>query len=296
MRRLAIVTNKETDDLYGDGEHLLGALEHVGIAGVTVPWGKLIDPDDFVGALIRTTWDYVDARDEFVRWARDVEALLPLANPAAVLEWNTDKAYLRDLARADVPTVPTTWVGPDDATPTIEWERFVVKPAISAGGRNSASYDVDGVEAAMEHLAAITASGGVAMVQPHLDSVDTDGETGVYVIGGAVTHAVAKSQILPTGGGLVDDFSRGAEQPSAPGEVTDDLAAFATRVVGAIPKHLGDVLYARVDVVRDDTGGPLLIELELVEPFLFFEHTPDAAAPFAAAVDEWLHRAHARGR
>lgn len=293
MRRLAVVTNRETDDLYGDAEHLLPALEHVGIEGVTVPWGKLLDPDEFVGALVRTTWDYVDARDEFVRWAHEVEALLPLANPAAILEWNSDKTYLRDLARADVPIVPTTWVGPGDELPALQWERLVVKPAVSAGGRSSASYSRDDVDAVREHVEFITSSGGAAMLQPHVDSVDTDGELGVYVIGGEVTHAVAKGQILPTGEGRVDDFSRGQNQPTGRGESSSDLDAFATRVVAAIPKRLGDVLYARVDVVRDDMGGPLVIELELIEPFLFFEHTPEAARPFAAAVDEWLHRAHA---
>lgn len=296
MRRLAIVTNKETDDLYGDAPHLLPALEHVGIEGVTVPWGKLLDPDEFVGALIRTTWDYVDARDEFVRWANEVEALMPLANPAAVLEWNSDKRYLAELARRDVPVVPTRWVGPGDELPELDWERLVVKPAVSAGGRTSASYSRDDIDAVREHVEFITSSGGTAMLQPHVDSVDTDGELGVYVIGGEVTHAVAKGQILPTGDGRVDDFSRGQNQLTRRGETSSELDAFAKRVVGAIPRHLGDVLYARVDVVRDDMGGPLVIELELIEPFLFFEHTPDAAAPFAAAVDEWLHRAHARGR
>lgn len=298
MRRLAIVTARDSQELYGDREPLLEALAHVGIEGLTVPWGRLIDPDEFVGALIRTPWDYVEVRDDFVRWAHEVEALLPLANPAAMLEWNTDKAYLRELARADVPVVPTRWVqGDPDADPDagaalseIEWERFVVKPAISAGGRNSASYDRDDIDGARSHVRDITSSGGVAMVQPHVSSVDTDGEVGVYVVGGRVTHAVAKGGILPTGGGRVFDNSRAAAQESSRGEVTEELAAFARRTVAAVPKRLGDVLYARVDIVRDDTGGPMLIELELVEPYLFFEHSPEAAGPFAQAVDDWLHR------
>lgn len=295
MRRLAVITARESTELYGDGEPLLRALGHVGIEGVTVPWGRLVDPEELVAALIRTPWDYVEERDEFVRWAHEAEALLPLANPAEVLEWNTDKAYLRDLERAGVPTVPTQWVGPGDELGELAWDRIVVKPAISAGGRNSASYHREDVRSVREHVADINAAGGVAMVQPHLATIDAEGEIGVYVVGGRVTHAVNKGPILPTGGGRVFDNSRARGQISARATVTDELAAFAQRAVAAVPRRLGQVLYARVDIVRDDaTGGPLLIELELVEPYLFFEHAPQAALPFAAAVDDWIHIETAR--
>ncbi|HVM09470.1 MAG TPA: hypothetical protein VM345_13465 [Acidimicrobiales bacterium] len=295
MRRLAIVTARDSAELWGDGEHLLGALAHVGIEGVTVPWGRLLDPDQFVGALIRTTWDYVDARDEFIRWAREVEALLPLTNDASLLEWNTDKRYLRDLERVGVPVVSTLWVEPGDDVPAVPWERFVVKPSVSCGGRHSASYSrTRGAAEGVAHAGSIATDGGVAMIQPHLRSVDEQGEVGVYVVDGAATHAVRKGGILVTGAAPVDDLSLAIEQHTGRADLDDELRAFALDAVGAIPAHLGRPLYARVDIVRGDSGEPLLIELEAIEPFLFFEHTPEAAAPFAAAVDEWLHREHAR--
>ena len=288
--RLAVITASTTTEMYNDGALLFPALEAAGVDARPVPWGTRIDKSDFDAALIRTTWDYIDRRDEFIAWATDTASRVPLANPVGVLEWNTDKTYLRDLARTDVPTVPTTWVEPAALVPEITWERFVVKPAISAGGRNSASYDRDHVDQAIEHVHDITAGGITAMVQPHIESVDENGEVGVYVVGGEVTHAVHKSGILKTGVRHVADFRLAEEQQSTAADVTDELAEFARRTVAAVPKHLGQVLYARVDIVRDETGGPLLLELELVEPFLFLEHTPAAAPRVAAAVVAWMRR------
>ncbi|HEX7167025.1 MAG TPA: hypothetical protein VF230_08600 [Acidimicrobiales bacterium] len=287
--RLAVVTNAESTELYSDGEHLLPALARAGFEVDVVGWRSTVDWGEYDGVLVRNTWDYIDDREAFVAWARSVAAATRLANPADVLEWNTDKRYLAELERAGVPCIPTLWIesgGRLDAPPS--WNRFVVKPAVSAGGRSSASYTSDGAAAAAAHVDAIVRAGGVAMVQPHVESVDRVGELGIYVIGGAVTHAVRKGGILRTGAPAVDDFSLAQEQPSEPAEVTPELAAFARAVVAAVPGGGDRLLYARVDTVAGDGGETLLLELELVEPFLFLEHSPPAADAYAAAVTRWL--------
>ena len=127
-------------------------------AGLQVEVHAWDAPDvDWAGfdlVVIRTTWDYWDRHEAFLAWTRSVPRL---ANPAEVVAWNTDKSYLRRLAVAGIPIVPTEWLEPgDDFTPPAH--RFVVKPSVSAGARDTAAYAA-GDEQAREHVAALQAAG-----------------------------------------------------------------------------------------------------------------------------------------
>lgn len=292
MRCVALVCQRDGTNLETDGPYLFQALAAVGIDAEAVPWGGVVDWSRFDGVVVRTTWDYVEHFDEFFAWARSVEASgVPVANPVAVLAWNADKRYLRDLADAGVATVPTRWVEPGDdvlaAVKAIPWARYVVKPAVSAGSRMTARYDAREQDAAVEHLHLITSGGGVAMVQPHVRTVDEIGENGTYVFAGRVSHAITKGAVLKPGAAPVRDNSLAQTQEAAPTAVTDELAVFAGDVLARLPFD-ESVLYARVDTVREDEGALVLLELELFEPFLFLEISPGAADNYAAAVATWL--------
>jgi len=241
-----------------------------------VPWGG--DCSGFDAAVVRGTWDYIEARDEFVAWAETVPRL---ANPAHVLRWNTDKRYLRELEAAGIPVVPTVW---SDAGP-VEFPagEFVVKPAVSAGGRHAARHTSPASGAT--HVQAIHETGDVAMVQPFLPSVDTTGETGTYVFGGKVSHAIRKGGVLAAGQAPTRAMNQGSIDTVTARPVDPVLAEFAGRVLAAAP---GPVVYARVDTVPGPDGEPLLIELEVTEPYLFLSLDPPAADRFARAIADWL--------
>jgi glutathione synthase/RimK-type ligase-like ATP-grasp enzyme len=254
----------------------------VGIAAVLVPWGG--DMSAYEGAVIRGAWDYILDRNAFLDWAKTVPRL---ANPFEVLRWNTDKRYLRELEASGIPVVPTQWS--DVPGWSLPKGPFVIKPAVSAGGRNSARYrgraDWD---AAAAHVGALEASGDVAMIQPFVPSVDTVGETGTYVFGGGVSHAIRKGGVLQEGAPASPDLNMGSVDTVTGQPLDPSLAAFAQNVLAAGP---GPCLYARVDTVADEDGSPLLMELEVAEPYLFLARTqdPDAAADrFANAVTAWL--------
>ncbi|MDQ1446680.1 MAG: hypothetical protein QOI20_3144 [Acidimicrobiaceae bacterium] len=253
----------------------------VGLSAEVVPWGDGVDWGAYEGVVVRGTWDYIEARDEFLDWAASVAAVTRLANPFEVLRWNTDKSYLRDLEAAGIPIVPTTW-GSQGPFPEGE---FVVKPAVSAGARNSARHTSAASGAA--HAAAIEADGGVAMVQPFLASVESEGETGTYVFGGQVSHAIRKMGILDPGASPADVPSMSSVDRVSSVPVDPALAEFALRVLAA-SEFAEPVLYARVDTVPGLDGRPLVIELELTEPYLFLADQPAAAAPFAATTAAWL--------
>ncbi len=281
--RIALVADKATADLYTDGPLLVAAFEAIGMKAEIVPWGAGPQWAGYDAVLIRGTWDYVFERTAFLDWAVGVSASTRLANSVQVLEWNTDKRYLRDLQAAGVATVPTIWVERGEDVPHLEWDDFVVKPSVSGGARLAARYRRgDDPE---DHIRRIHAAGAAAMLQPHLPSVDREGETGTYVFAGEVSHAIRKGPVLHHGQTAVDDFSIGLEQSVGPAALDPRTAAFALRVLEAAPT----VVYARVDTVAGAQGEPMLLELEATEPFLFLEHAPAGADRFANAVARWLH-------
>jgi hypothetical protein len=134
------------------------------------------------------------------------------------------------------------------------------------------------------HVERIHATGAAAMVQPYVESVDGVGETGTYVLGGEVSHAVRKGAVLDNIRSPLEDLSAASHQLVGPAAVEEQLAGFAAYVLECAPP----VLYSRVDTVMAHDGRPLLMELEATEPFLFLEHAPEGADRFARAVSRWV--------
>ncbi|GII89823.1 ATP-grasp domain-containing protein [Sinosporangium siamense] len=254
-------------------EVAIAAWRQAGIEGHAVRWDDPeIDWSSFKAVVIRSTWDYVERRDEFTAWAHRVEGVTRLFNPAAVIERNTDKTYLRDLR---VPTVPTYW-GEGELP---EWPEYVVKPAVSAGARDTIrTLDRD---LALAHAATLRAAGRTAMIQPYLHMVETEGETSLIYFGGRFSHAIRRLPMLAVPGSVAGDVQRreAAREPDA------DQRDLAEALAAELPD---DVLYARIDLVRLADGSPALIELELTEPYLYLKRAGRAPAALAEALAERL--------
>jgi glutathione synthase/RimK-type ligase-like ATP-grasp enzyme len=270
---VAYVTSREAPD--AEVGITLEAFARIGLTAEAVVWDDpAADWAGYGAAVVRSTWDYTARRPEFLAWAHRTAGLTTLCNPAPVLEWNTDKTYLRQLSEAGVPVVPTVWVGPGDhlAEGTAPWPELVVKPTVSAGARDTVRTTDRAVAAAP--AAALGTAGRTAMVQPYLPMVESEGETSLLFIGGEFSHAIRRGPMLagPAGG-----FADAAREPDA------DQLAVAERVLAAVPER-ADLLYARVDLVRAPDGAPLLIELELAEPRLFLSHHPEAPGRLADAL------------
>ena len=281
MPRIALVTCAEIPDLEADDRLLIEPLARLGIEAEPAVWD---DPElDWTGydlVVLRSPWDYAPRRAEFVAWAGRVRRL---CNSADVVTWNTDKVYLRELAAAGVPVVPTDWLEPGGAP----WQppttgEYVIKPAVSAGSLDTGRYDLADPEhraLAELHVRRLRAAGRTVMVQPYLDAVDGYGETALLHFGGEFSHAIRK-------GPLLDGPDLGVEglykvEEISPRVPTDAERAVARRVLAAAPT---DLLYARVDLIPGPDGAPLLVELELTEPSVFLEHDAGAARRFAEAI------------
>ena len=284
--RIALATAAEFPDLDEDGAALISALEGRGVdAGPAVWTDDDVDWSTYDLVVVRCTWDYHERRDEFVAWAHRVEAVTRLANPAALLEWNTDKTYLRALTVAGLPVVPTDWLEPGDVFVVPEVGEYVVKPAVSAGSRDTNRYEA-GVhdDAARAHVEALLAAGRTVMVQPYLASVDSHGETAMLFFGGDFSHAIRKGPLLTPGMELVTAAFKPEtvdlrEASDAEREVADQVL---DALAGLAPTTRTDLLYARVDLIPGPDGTPTLLELELAEPSMFLVHDGAAGAHAAA--------------
>ena len=130
-------------------------------------------------------------------WAHRVQDVTRLANRAEVLAWNTDKTYLHELQKAGLPVVPTDWLEPGDVFTVPVVGEYVVKPAVSAGSKDTNRYLAgDHDERAVAHVQELLAAGRTVMVQPYLAEVDTYGETALLFFGGTYSHAIRKGPLL----------------------------------------------------------------------------------------------------
>ncbi|MBB6344710.1 ATP-grasp domain-containing protein [Nonomuraea muscovyensis] len=271
MFTCAYVTFDDPDQHDDERELALAAWREAGITGRAERWD---DPEvrweSYDAVVVRSVWDYLARREEFLAWARRVEATTRLLNPAQVLERNTDKTYLRELG---VPVVPTHWSSRDLPA----WDEYVVKPAVSAGARDTVRTTDPG--RARAHAAWLEETGRTPMVQPYLDMVEAEGETSLLHFNRRFSHAVRRTPMLSPGVAGADQVRA---QPRIP---APDQVELAEKVLAAIPEAL---LYARIDLVRLPDGTPVVIEVELTEPYLFLRYDPGAAAGLARALRELL--------
>ena len=242
------------------------------------PWDEAADWASARLVVVRSPWGYFEHRAEFIAWAWSVEATTALFNPAAVLEWNSHKRYLLDLAVAGIPVVATVMVdrgaGPDVQGRALgrHHGEVVIKPAVSAGAMG-ALRSATGSPEAMDHLARLSRAGDV-LVQPLVPTVLAEGETSLVYFGGEFSHAVRK---VPANGEYrVHRHYGGRVEPHTASSGEREVAAAAL----AQAPTTATLAYARVDLVRLDSG-PAVMELEVIEPELFLPHHRHAADRFA---------------
>lgn len=260
-----------------DYARILPAAEANGLKLIILRWD---DPraTSCAAALIRSCWDYTERREAFCA-ALDAIAQAGVAvfNPPALVRWNSQKTYLRDLEALGVRCIATHWA--QRAHPAfvarafegLDCAELVLKPQIGAGSRNTIRLRRNGWSGAD----LIGAPEGPVMAQPFLPAIATEGEVSLLYFGGRFSHAVRK--IPPAGGWLAND-RRAEIKAYAP--VTDQLE-LAAQALAAMPMA---PLYARVDLVRDGQDSWALIELEAIEPALYLAHAEQGAQALCAAL------------
>lgn len=289
---IALISARAARDLDEDLPPLVAALRGGGADVRVVDWDDdSVEWKDYDIAVLRSTWDYSMRLAEFLQWSERVSGLTRLVNPLPVVRWNTDKHYLAALASAGVPTVPGDFVEPgQDAAPVLarfhsQYQTFevVVKPAVGSGSRDAQRHRRHEREAIRSHVQRLLDAGRGALLQPYLDGVDVHGETALIYFAGRFSHAIRKDALLRSGKGPTEGLF--AAETISPRIPSDEELRVGEQALRAIP--FGTLLYARVDLIRDASDVPRVLELELTEPSVFLLHAQGAARRFAGAILAW---------
>ncbi len=291
MPHIALVTVHAARATDEDLAPLEAALQQAGAQVSIADWDDAtVDWSRFDLTVLRSCWDYTERYVEFLIWAERISLLTTLLNPFEVVRWNTDKHYLAELERAGIAIVPSRFIEPESDV-MAELQSFfdahadcaelVVKPAIGAGSRDTQRHARGQVEAITAHVERLLKAGRSVLLQPYLNRVDEAGETALIHFDGHYSHAIRKGPLLRKDEGPTAELYApeqiDAREPGA------DERALATNVLAAL--HFADApAYARVDLIRAADGKPVLLELELAEPSLFFLHASGSAERFAASL------------
>ncbi|WP_044510432.1 RimK family alpha-L-glutamate ligase [Hymenobacter sp. DG25B] len=249
----------------------------------TVAWGQ------YEAVVLKSPWDYFDRVAEFYQWLNRLEAEgIPLLNPVATVRWNADKRYLLEMQEAGVPIVPTRWLArgtqfqPGTLFAGLQTEQLIVKPAVSGGAKNTFSLTpVQAMEQAA-HLTALLAEEDF-LAQPFLPEIQTGGEWSLIYLGGRYSHCVLK---LPKSGDFrVQHYLGGSIAPTTPPAAVQQAADAIMQRFGA------GCLYARVDGVVVN-GEFLLMELELIEPFLYLDSASGSWTRYEQALVALAAKSH----
>lgn len=290
-RRIAFATSIDLPSIQPDDAHLAATLERLGIEPVSCIWNDpTIDWSRFEAVLIRTIWDYFKYPRDFMAWLDRLDRLgVPTINDSRVLRWNSDKRYLLDLAQLDVAIIPTRLTGVaglPDILGSMSSQHVVVKPTVSGGAWQTVSGRV-GETSFTQAITALRPDLDY-LVQPFVPEIVSAGEWSLLYFAGKFSHAVIKRAAV--GDYRVQSEYGGSTEAANPEPATLAAAARALAAVAAL--RYAEPAYARVDGVVC-AGRFLLMELELIEPFLFLGGEPQAAEFFAQQLVKRLDQSRA---
>ncbi len=286
-RRIAFLTMDSLANFVAYDHLAIPPLAELGWQVVDVPWrDSTVDWNDFAAVVIRTPWDYHFQCEEFLDVLTGIDrSRATLLNPLDIVRWNIDKRYLHQLQCQGISTVPTLW----NASPSKDYlmsafselscDELVIKPTIGAGARDTFRLRRDS-DAVCWQTIIHTYRDRPVMVQPFLNSIVSRGEWSLFFFAGEYSHTILKT---PKPGDFRVQEEYGSRLSSI--EPTPKQYALAKAALGTIGRTL---LYGRVDIVELPFGEPAVIELELIEPSLYFPYDAESPRRFARALDGML--------
>lgn len=283
--KIAILTCKKLPDLNPEDQKIIPALAKYNIEAKAVIWNdKTINWSNFDYLIFRNTWDYFEKETEFNIWLEQIEKLgIKTLNPIEIIKQNIHKFYLREMEKQGILILPTVFI---DKTNTLNlaelipshWEKAVIKPAFSAGSYLTEVFEVSDIPKINEQYKAI-ASEKELLLQEFMPQIQTLGETSFIFFNKKFSHAVNKKPV--DGDFRVQSLFGGKYNLVQP---SPELIEKALKIVHTFQD---DLLYARVDgiVIGDDL---YLMEIECIEPDLYFNLSEGSLERFVAAIVELI--------
>ena len=238
-------------------------------------------------AIFRSTWDYFDQFSNFRNWLDIVKDQCYLINPYGQINWNLDKHYLLDLQKLDLPIVESIFVSKktqlnlETISKSKNWKDIVIKPTISGAARHTYHLKNDEIKKFQDKWVSLTNNEDF-MVQEFQKNILSSGEIAVMLFGGEYSHSVLKK--AKKGDFRVQDDFGGSVEKINPSLDIIKLAEKTIKSLKTMP------LYARVDIIFDNGNKPVISELELIEPELWFRFKKESAYKLAEFVKDFLNK------
>lgn len=294
MMTIALVTDAESLTNDYDMPLLIEACKKAGLEAEVVRWDdKEQQWKNFRSVILRSPWSYVERLDDFISWSEKVSETTELYNPLPVIKWGLNKNYLLDLQDAGVSIVPTVVIRAGERNVNTQVrdfikeqnraEEIVIKPVVGAYSRGVRRFRVADTESVTAYIHEQHSQGSDVLLQPYLTSIDVSGETDLVFFNGIYSHAIRKSALLQQDGTVREPLQE-FRQERQPTEAELALAGSAVRAVEEIFRLEKPLLYARIDLILDENGRPVVLELEICEPSLNLPFSSGSAERFAEAI------------
>jgi glutathione synthase/RimK-type ligase-like ATP-grasp enzyme len=279
MRRCAFLTLADPTGYVIDDELASEPLRDLGWAVEMMPWDRGdVEWERYEIVVIRSAWDWYRKPEAFLCVLEEIDRRgVRLENALSIVRWNISKSYLRELGERGIPIVPTLFRDRLEAGGLAELlgelgtGRAVIKPVIGANAEGAHRIPPRSANDVEEYFA-----DRALMAQPFVRAVVEEGEYSLFFFDGAYSHAVLKT---PKAGDFRVQEEHGGHIQAV--VASAELRAAAEATLAAL---IVTPLYARVDLVRANSGGFWLMELELVEPSLYLRMDPGAPERFARAL------------
>ena len=238
-------------------------------------------------ALFRSTWDYFDQFSNFQKWLYYVNNQCFLINSFDQIKWNLDKHYLQDLKNWGLPIPESIFLNKNSNTnlkniaKQKNWKHIVVKPTVSGAARHTYNLKNEEIESFQSKWIKLT-NGEDFIIQEFQNNVIKKGEIALMIFGGKFSHAILKK--AKKGDFRVQDDFGGTVQIIDPSK---EIIQLAERT---IKKLKPNPIYARVDVIINNDSQPVIMELELIEPELWFRFKEDSAKKLGVLIKEFLNK------
>ena len=276
---VALLSCRDLPDWEKDDRFFQNLLSEDEVDWTVVPWDESCDWSKFDGVLIRTTWDYVDRRTAFIFALEEISKQTVLLNSIDVVRWNIEKTYLKDLEDNNIPIAPTVWISTKevslaDIMQRRGWSKGFLKPVVGACASNTKRFSISEVTEAQYWLDELLEMETQMMLQPYIETVETEGEYSAIFFGEKLSHCVQK---IPVTGDyrVQDDF--GASDHLIDPEDVSEMLLVAHQTLSVLHRRFEDVLVTRIDFLHMKEGNWVVNEVEMIEPSLFFRHSPEKA-------------------
>ncbi len=298
---VTLATSAQFPHLDQDEQLLPDALRERGIEPKIAVWDDpTVNWEDAGTVVVRSVRDYANDVNKFIAWANSVPRIF---NSPQTMAWNTDKHYLQELEKLGLPTIPTIWLEPDQVLSKQQIHSrfpasgdFVVKPAISSGGRGTGRYTATDAKSrgeAIEHAVYELSQGNTVMVQRYLDVIDRQGETSLIYYNGLAAYQVEKEPMLHPRFRSVKD-SPVIEEVAHSANISEETWRWGERIRTTLHDYIKQkagrdelLLFNRVDLVRGDAESDsefYVMEVSLIDGSLYLGKDESHLTRFADAI------------